>query len=85
MAHCERCGHEWSPRGGVPKACPNCKRYDWNKVKTSVRVTPVVKVKAGRVKVKEVVAANVAEAPTSDCPHDYPSRRVCITMNGGCV
>ncbi len=33
---CERCGHEWIPRGGIdaePKVCPNpaCKSPYWNK------------------------------------------------------
>ena len=26
------CGHEWYPRTGkLPKVCPKCKHYDWNK------------------------------------------------------
>ena len=28
---CLKCGHEWVARTSKPKACPNCKRYDWNK------------------------------------------------------
>lgn len=29
--HCLRCGKNWWPRSEVkPKACPKCKRYDWN-------------------------------------------------------
>lgn len=31
---CLRCSHEWESRlrgDRVPKACPSCKRYDWNK------------------------------------------------------
>jgi len=28
---CKRCGKEWIPRRfELPKACPGCKRYDWN-------------------------------------------------------
>jgi DNA-directed RNA polymerase subunit RPC12/RpoP len=30
---CERCGHEWIPRGNVdeePKMCPACKSVRWN-------------------------------------------------------
>ena len=31
---CKRCGHEWEPRGEKkPKACPKCKRYDWDEQK----------------------------------------------------
>jgi len=31
---CKNCGHDWySNIGRLPKACPNCKRYDWNKKK----------------------------------------------------
>lgn len=30
---CEQCGHEWDPRTDKPKACPACKRYDWDKPK----------------------------------------------------
>ncbi len=26
------CEHEWTPRfARLPKVCPKCKRYDWNK------------------------------------------------------
>ena len=37
---CERCGHEWIPRGGIenePKTCPNlkCKSPYWNKPRKS--------------------------------------------------
>jgi len=28
---CKRCGHKWIARTAEPKACPNCKRYDWKK------------------------------------------------------
>ena len=28
---CERCGHEWTPRGlKEPKVCPKCKSPYWN-------------------------------------------------------
>jgi hypothetical protein len=28
---CKRCGKKWLPRRfDLPKACPGCKRYDWN-------------------------------------------------------
>ena len=30
---CLRCGYEWQKRIDIPKQCPRCKRYDWNKVK----------------------------------------------------
>lgn len=35
--HCEcvLCGHQWDSRVLEPKACPNCKRYDWNKSEES--------------------------------------------------
>jgi len=26
---CQKCGHKWESRVSDPKACPNCKRYDW--------------------------------------------------------
>ncbi len=27
-----RCGHRWMPRSAkLPKVCPKCKSYDWNK------------------------------------------------------
>ena len=35
---CERCGHEWIPRGGAedePRVCPNCKSPYWNKARKS--------------------------------------------------
>src|SRR5215207_4953867 len=31
---CERCGHEWVPRGGVedePRVCPKCRSPYWNR------------------------------------------------------
>jgi len=29
---CERCGHEWPPRGaGDPTVCPKCKSPYWDK------------------------------------------------------
>lgn len=41
---CERCGHEWIPRGGVdvePKVCPNlkCKSPYWNKPRKEAAMT----------------------------------------------
>ena len=29
--HCIKCGYEWDPivESHIPKACPRCKRYDW--------------------------------------------------------
>ena len=35
---CERCSHEWIPRGGLedePKVCPSCKSPYWNKPRKS--------------------------------------------------
>ena len=35
---CERCGHEWVPRGGIedePKVCPSCKSPYWNRPRKS--------------------------------------------------
>jgi predicted Zn-ribbon and HTH transcriptional regulator len=28
---CERCGHEWVPRGKAPTVCPKCKSPYWDK------------------------------------------------------
>jgi len=34
MNKCNQCKHEWKSRiEKKPKACPACKRYDWNKKK----------------------------------------------------
>jgi len=30
MNKCKKCGHEWTGKIAEPKACPKCKRYDWN-------------------------------------------------------
>jgi rubrerythrin len=30
---CKICGYQWEAIENEPKACPNCKRYDWNKEK----------------------------------------------------
>lgn len=34
--HCNRCGYDWQPKAMrgpylVPKSCPACKRYDWQR------------------------------------------------------
>lgn len=29
---CLRCGYEWKKRIDIPKQCPRCKRYDWDKI-----------------------------------------------------
>lgn len=29
LLDCKRCGYLWKPRKAIPKACPSCKRYDW--------------------------------------------------------
>jgi excisionase family DNA binding protein len=31
--HCQRCGHEWTPKTDKPLSCPACKRYDWQESK----------------------------------------------------
>jgi predicted Zn-ribbon and HTH transcriptional regulator len=28
---CKLCGHTWLARVEKPKACPRCKRFDWEK------------------------------------------------------
>ncbi len=33
---CLLCGYEWEARKELPKTCPRCKRYDWNKKKGDV-------------------------------------------------
>ena len=30
---CKVCGYHWESRKDKPKACPACKRYDWNREK----------------------------------------------------
>lgn len=27
---CDLCKHTWLSKKELPKACPRCKRYDWN-------------------------------------------------------
>lgn len=35
---CERCGHEWIPRGQfVPKICPSCKSPYWDRPRVNER------------------------------------------------
>ena len=33
MCKCLKCGYEWNPRVSVPKECPRCKSWSWNKEK----------------------------------------------------
>jgi len=28
---CKQCQYEWKSRKEIPKSCPRCKRYDWDK------------------------------------------------------
>lgn len=40
MCHCNQCGYNWKPRpetNGNPRACPSCKRYDWQEPKKGIR------------------------------------------------
>jgi predicted Zn-ribbon and HTH transcriptional regulator len=30
--HCNQCGWEWTPSKAEPRACPHCKRYNWNEI-----------------------------------------------------
>lgn len=32
---CLLCKYEWESKLEEPRACPNCKRYDWNKTEVS--------------------------------------------------
>jgi hypothetical protein len=37
--HCERCGHEWVPRGSLddePATCPKCRSPYWNRSKKAM-------------------------------------------------
>ena len=34
---CRVCGYEWESRTKLPKACPKCKRYDWNDKKRGAK------------------------------------------------
>ena len=41
---CLKCKYEWSKRTiTIPKECPRCKRYDWNKkdIKVAIPSTPL--------------------------------------------
>lgn len=33
QVRCRHCGYQWFPRteGHLPRACPNCKRRNWEK------------------------------------------------------
>jgi hypothetical protein len=35
--HCNQCGLDWDSRIERPRACPRCKRYDWNEPKKGER------------------------------------------------
>jgi predicted Zn-ribbon and HTH transcriptional regulator len=40
--HCDRCGHEWIPRGGMdeePRVCPSCHSVFWNQPDKKPRMT----------------------------------------------
>ncbi len=38
-ATCKKCDYIWTPRNPdiKPRACPSCKRYDWNKKVSSAQ------------------------------------------------
>ncbi len=57
---CDRCGHEWIPRGEAerePRTCPHCKSAHWNAPKKRPQMTYV----EFRDKVKSVLSK--AEVP----------------------
>ena len=31
MNKCKLCNYEWESKVEIPKQCPRCKRYDWDK------------------------------------------------------
>ena len=69
MCHCNQCGYEWKPRPatvGEPKACPNCKRYDWNQPNKGGAVAQVVE----RLPRKQKVAGSMpaGTSKTAGCP-----------------
>ena len=54
---CERCDHEWIPRGGVdeePATCPKCKSPWWNKPKHALMTYEVF---------RDVVAGELSKDP----------------------
>ncbi len=39
MKHkCKKCQYEWPSKLERPKACPKCKRYDWDKEDSEIPV-----------------------------------------------
>jgi hypothetical protein len=49
---CERCGHEWVPRGGIedePRICPKCKSAYWNRPKKTMMTYDDFKAKISAV------------------------------------
>ncbi len=56
---CERCEHEWVPRGGTdeePKVCPKCRSPWWNRPKNALMTYDVF---------RDVVAGELAKSPTA--------------------
>jgi len=50
---CNQCGLEWTPRVANPRACPGCKRYNWNEPKKGAK-REVVQDRVGKERVPQV-------------------------------
>lgn len=76
---CERCGHEWIPRGGIeqePRVCPNCRSAWWNCPRKSTMTYDDFKEKIAAVLGKAVGPLTWTEIRTSAAlPQLFPNNQ----------
>jgi predicted Zn-ribbon and HTH transcriptional regulator len=41
--NCKKCGNKWTSRVVLPKSCPRCKSYNWDKPKVVLLESDVKK------------------------------------------
>ena len=72
---CERCGHEWVPRGevGNSRVCPKCKSPYWDSPKRDYENFKDTIEKILRHSNKPLTWTEVRE--TADLPQKYPNNR----------
>src|SRR5215211_8496756 len=76
---CERCGHEWVPRGGSeeePRACPKCRSPYWNRPRKAMMAYDDFKEKIVAVLSKSADPLTWTEVRTrANLPQAFPNNQ----------
>ncbi len=76
---CERCEHEWVPRGGAdedPRVCPKCRSPWWNRPKNNLMTYDVFRTEVAAVLAKAAIPLTWTEVRTSaNLPQAFPNNQ----------